>query len=230
MAASRDEPAVANLYRAARSGRAGADPTRGRGRRARRARRSACAARWQRTRRSCLSCSPRPAAALGRARRDRRGQGGDRRLASGGLLRAAGMDDRTPTGTVERGGGARLQAAAADLHRSPAVGHAPEDRAGARQAQELRLADHQPGLFGAGAGAPSRHHLRALPFFAGGARDLPCRLSRRPPQAQPGAWRASMGGGRARDPDPRAQPRRPEAAARARGDHPAHREPHHRAA
>src|SRR5262249_4614164 len=98
------------------------------------------------------------------------------------------------------------QAAAADLPRPAAVGPAPEDRQGHRQAPQLRLADRQPGLFGADPLAARGDDLQDLPFLTRGAADVPGGL-RRPP-AQPTPPRAPARPAEARRPARRAAGRR----------------------
>ena len=77
----------------------------------------------------------------------------------------------------------RLQGAAALVPRAPPVRPARPARHGAGQAQELRLADRQPGLHRADPGRRPADHLRDLPPLAAGARGLPRPLPPRPPRA-----------------------------------------------
>ena len=122
-----------------------------------------------------LSVTPGPA---------RAGQGGDRRLAARAMTEATAR-------VVDRAEADRdLQAHPAHLHRPPTVRHAAEDRAHARQAQKLRLADHQSLLCLAGAGAASERDLRDLPLLARGAEDLSWRLCGGAPQGRAETQRA----------------------------------------
>ena len=82
--------------------------------------------------------------------------------------------------TRPRGCDRALQDAAARRHRAPALGPARPAGPGAGQAQELRLADHQPGLRRADPGGRPADDLRDLPSLGRRARAVPGRSTARP--------------------------------------------------
>ncbi len=107
----------------------------------------------------------RPARPLRRARTTGARQGGHRRRH--GL--DYGQEGRPRSGGC-RGRDPRLQERAVDRHRAASIGYAPTACRRARQAPQLRHADHQPDLFDADpVEAPAGDFLR-LPFQHAGAR------------------------------------------------------------
>ena len=116
----------------------------------------------------------RPARPLGRAGAARRGQGGHRRR----LGLGAGMAEPTDARARCRRGDPRLQdASCRSVHRPAPVRHAPAPCRRARQAPQLRHADHQPGLFDADPVEASADYLLGLPFQRRPSATFPRRLS-----------------------------------------------------
>ena len=95
---------------------------------------------------------------------------------------AAMADAATPPSRADQI--ARLQVAAAHGHRAPAVGPARPAGHGAGQAQELRLADHQPAYAVPIPADRPDDDLRDLPSLGRRARAVPDALSQRPSRSR----------------------------------------------